>query len=128
MTEFPVAVQRLVVIVPNEEQSKLKPSEQEGKDQQIKEEEQPEAQNHVEEEDVGAVSPDCHRSRSQRRSRRLRGEAPEKFLAEMRHGLVPKPWKVPKCIAASYSLYLGATPLLVPAWLPEIKEGGEDEE
>ena len=123
MTEFPVAVQRLVVIVPKEEQSELKLSEQE-------EEERPEAQNPVEEEeDVGADSPDCHGSRSQRRSRRLRGEAPEKFLAAMGHGLVPKPWKVPKCLAASYSLYPGATPLLVPVWLPEIKEeGGEDDE
>ena len=46
----------------------------------------------------------------------------------MGHGLVPKPWKVPKCLAASYTLYPGASPLLVPAWLPEIKEGGEDEE
>ena len=122
MTEFPVAVQRLVVIVPKEEQSELQPREKGGEDQQIRVEEGPVTQNH--EEDVGSVSPDCDRSRLQRRSRRLRGEAPEKFLAAMGHGLVPKPWDVPKCLAASYSLYPGASPLLVPAWLPEIIEAG----
>ena len=68
--------------------------------------------------------------RSLRRSRRLKGETPERFLAAMGHNLLPRPWNDPCPIpGAAYSLHCGALPLLVPSWIPDmLQESYEDYE
>ena len=111
MTEFSVAVQRLVVIVPTEEQTQFE--EKDTLDTENKTEMSDEQQ------DYGNMT---SRPKELRRSRRLKGDQPESFLAALGHGLVPRPWKLPDRPAASYSLYPGASPLLVPSWFTEIAE------
>ena len=74
-------------------------------------------------EDQGSHAPNV--MKQIRRSRRLRGDPPEPFLAAIGHGTVPRPWSVPRQPAASYSLYPGASPLLVPDWLPEVIAGDQ---
>ena len=117
MTEFPVAIQRLVVIVPREEQKEMKKSED---DEETGSDDQQTTES-VSESDPGPVA-QVSGKKTLRRSPRLRGDPPEQFLAAMAHGLVPKPWDIPSCKAASFTLYPGATPLLVPAWMPEVEE------
>ena len=109
MTEFPVAVQRLVVIVPKEEQSGEEQHGEEGADATA--------------DDVDHLGVTSTRGAEQplRRSRRVRGEPPDPILAAIGHNLVSNPWDDSNSFpAAAISLHAGALPLLVPAWLPEI--------
>ena len=110
MTEFPVGVQRLVVIVPVEEQ--LGCEQQERNDENVDQ--------GPREDDFGTTSTEC-RTPTPRRSRRVRGEPPEPFIAAVGHNHLPRPWSDVSTIpAAAFSLHSRALPLLVPAWLPEV--------
>ena len=125
MTEFPVAVQRLVVIVPREEQPG---DEFPGDAQDDQDAAEVGGAMSPELDDFGSAAADTTGERAQRRSRRLRGEPPEKFLAAVGHSLLPRPWTDPCPIpAAAYSLHSGALPLLVPEWLPDVMQESQED-
>ena len=111
MTEFTVAVQRLVVIVPAEEQS--------GGDQHESGEDS-EVTGGPLEEDFGTMSTGDSVP-TPRRSRRVQGEPPEPFIAAVGHSILPRPWSDVNTIpAAAFGLHSKALPLLVPVWVPEV--------
>ena len=117
MTEFPVAVQRLAVIVPVEEQE----DKQLGYEQEESTDDSDDA-TEIGTDDFGAGLPVAEVP-CLRRSCHVQGEPPEPFLAAVGHNLVPKPWNEESTTpAAAISLHSGAIPLLVPVWLPEVFE------
>ena len=114
LTEFPVTVQRLVVIVPVEEQQQLTDDIVTLPEQELKEIES-------RGEDEGNVAPTEPIS-TRRRSRRLRNQDPESVLGvTTRETLFMTDSECDqRPSSVFFSLYKGALPVEVPAWLPDV--------
>ena len=120
LVQFAVGIQRLVVILPMEEQIAPKSSVVEGDlpDQEIKESlevKQP----------LSRGTEELKRSNHQRRSRRLQKLDPEEFLTASAQGKVPRPVlgafeDIPTSLVC---LFRGSPPLRVPCWMLDMMDG-----
>ena len=119
LTEFVVGIQRLIVILPQEEQA-VSGADQ---DQELPPHEDPEvASQHPLDEDISLPK----EKKTQRRSRRLQHLDPERYMCNAAQGKTPRPpisaeinSQIPTSLLC---LYQGGVPHIVPAWLPDILE------
>ena len=125
LTTFQVGIQRLVIVLPKEEQVHRPSIKDLTEDHEIVEE----AGANDNSLDAGTKSREMKSSPKPRRSRRLQKLGPEVFYTKVAQGVAPPP-KLEQSThlpSAMICLFNGGTPMRVPLWMLELIDGHFDE-